>query len=413
MHYIKKMFEPFVDESLTLPRPRVLVLGASTRAGVFSVLRAGFEPYAIDQFADADLRALTTVEPVESLSIATKSTKNPVLSAIQKYSDIPILYAGGMENQPQLLEHLERGHLIWGADRAAIEQVRQPKHLADGLAHVRQRVLPVQVGNDPPPRDGTWLVKPIASAGGRGIAVWDESAPHDKLDGKHYFQKRVEGPVYSALFIAEKTPGDVRFVGLTRQLVGCPELHAGQFAWCGIVGPAILPVEVEFLIRRWGNILKWKFGLSGLYGIDFIVDEAGAPWLIEVNPRMTGSVEILELACGMQLLADHVACYDSSAASFAREFAAPPPPPQDDRLGRAILYAPYRLKSHIPLPQPVVWNTAPPVADIPEPGSVIEAGQPVCSVYAWGADVDDVTAKLFAAARQVERHLEPVADSPE
>lgn len=411
MHYIVRMFEPPADESLTLPRPRVVVLGASTRAGVFSVLRAGFEPYAIDQFADADLKYVTSVESVDSLSMTPDSTDSPALSALQKYAGIPILYAGGMENQPQLLDQLEQKHSIWAADRAAIEKVRQPKQLADGLTNVRQRVLPVQAGNDPPPRDGTWLIKPIASAGGQGISVWDESTPHDKLDEKHYFQKRVVGNVYSALFIAEKAPGDVRFVGLTRQLVGCPELHAGPFAWCGNIGPAFLPVEAEFLIRRWGNILKWKFGLSGLYGIDFIVDEAGAPWLIEVNPRMTGSVEILELACGMQLLADHVACYDSSAASFAREFAAPPPPPQDERLGRAILYAPYRLKSNIPLTQPIVWNTAPPIADIPEPGKVIEAGRPVCSVYAWGTNIDDVTDKLFAAAREVEQHLERVDEA--
>jgi predicted ATP-grasp superfamily ATP-dependent carboligase len=145
--------------------------------------------------------------------------------------------------------------------------------------------------------------------------------------------------------------------------------------------------------------------------MDFIVNDAGEPWLIEVNPRLTGSVEILELACGMQLLADHVACYDSGAASFAREFAASPSPPRDERLGRAILYAPYRLISKIPLPQPVVWNTAPPIADIPEPGTVIEAGRPVCSVYAWGTNIDDVTAKLFAAARDVEQYLERVDEA--
>lgn len=406
------MNEQLLDESLTLPRPRVLVLGASTRAAVHSVLRAGFEPFCIDQFADADLRSLVQVEPVASLSITANPEQDPLLAAVQKYADIPILYSGGMENQPRLLEHLERGHSIWGADRAAIEQVRQPKQLADGLAHVRQRVLPVQAGNDPPPRDATWMVKPIASAGGRGIAVWDDSSPDLAPGTDYYFQKRVAGPVYSALFIAEKTPGDVRFVGLTRQLVGCPELHAQPFAWCGNIGPAFLPVETELLVRRWGNILKWKFGLSGLYGIDFIVNDAGEPWLLEVNPRLTGSVEILELTCGMSLLDDHVACYDVAVVSFARAFAAPPASPGGERLGRAILYAPHRLKSNISLPDSLIWETAPPVADIPEPGSVIEAGQPVCSVYAWGQDFDEVSAKLFAAARRVEQSLEPVADSP-
>ena len=311
----------------------------------------------------------------------------------------------------QLLRLLESDRTIWGARGEAIERVRHPPQLAEGLAEVKQRMLPVRLAHEQPPRDGTWVVKPLASAGGRGISVWDETAPAPSLHSRHYFQQRVSGPVYSATFLAETEPGDVRFIGLTRQLVGCPELHAGSFAWCGNIGPVFLPIEAEFLVRRWGNILKWKFGLTGLYGIDFIVDAAGEPWLLEVNPRLTGSVEVLELACGLSLLADHIACYDPSATAFAREFAAPPVIAQDERLGRAILYAPHRLRSQIPLPEPVQWESAPLIADIPEFGTLIDSGQPVCSVYAWGCDEADTTAKLFESARRIEPWLERVADS--
>ncbi len=396
------------DEFATLSRPRVFILGASTRAAACSVLRAGFEPVCVDQFADADLQALAEVHSVDSLSTTREGSQSPVLSAIQDHAELPILYAGGMENQVGLLQQLEADRTIWAASREAIERVRDPLRLAAGLAEVKQRVLPVQLGCDPPPRDGTWVVKPLASAGGRGIYIWDSSTPELALDGAHYFQQRVHGRIYSGLFLAETEPGDVRFVGLTRQLVGCPELHAGSFAWCGNIGPVFLPVDAEFLVRRWGNILKWKFGLTGLYGIDFIVDEAGCPWLLEVNPRLTGAVEVLELACGLSLLADHIACYDNDAAAFAREFAAAPVVAQDERLGRAILYAPYSLSSKIPLPDAVQWESAPMIADIPAYGSRIETGHPVCSVYAWGTDEVDVTAKLFEAARSIERLLERV-----
>ena len=402
------MIDLLRDDSPLLPRPKVLILGASTRAAAFSALRAGYEPVCIDQFSDADLRSIAGVHPVDSLSV----TAAPLLLALQSHPDLPLIYAGGMENHPQLLHRLEADRTIWGARYEAIQRVRHPQHLAEGLAEVKQRVLPVQLAsNPPPPRDGTWVVKPLTSAGGRGISVWDEAAADLSPNGKHYFQQRVSGPVYSGLFLAETEPGDVRFIGLTRQLVGCPELHAGPFAWCGNIGPVFLPVEAEFLVRRWGNILKWKFGLTGLYGIDFIVDEAGQPWLLEVNPRLTGSVEVLELACGLSLLADHIACYDPYAAALAREFAAPPVVAQDERLGRAILYAPYLLRSHIPLSEPVNWESAPLIADIPEFGSLIERGQPVCSVYAWGTDEPDTTTKLFEAAGRLEAMLERVADS--
>ena len=398
------MIDLFRDESLTLPRPRVLILGASTRAAACSALRAGFEPVCVDQFADADLQEMAEVHSVDSLSVTRGATSNSLLSTIQELAELPIIYAGGMENQPGLIQLLETDRTIWGSTRETIERVRDPQGLAGGLAEVKQRVLSVKTAADPPLSDGTWMIKPLASAGGRGIHIWDNSTTELALQGAHYFQQRVLGQIYSALFLAETDPGDVRFIGLTRQLVGCPELHARPFAWCGNIGPVFLPVEAEFLVRRWGNILKWKFGLTGLYGVDFIVDEAGQPWLVEVNPRLTGSVEILELACGLSLLADHIACYDYHAA--AREFAAPPVLAEDERLGRAILYAPHRLRSKIPLPESVQWEAAPAIADIPEFGTIIECGQPVCSVYAWGFDEADVTAKLFEAAARIETLLE-------
>jgi predicted ATP-grasp superfamily ATP-dependent carboligase len=401
------MIDQLREEPLSFARPRVLILGASTRSAAFSALRAGFDPVCIDQFGDADLRANAEVHTVDSFSFKTGDHSHPVLDIVRDQRELPILYAGGMENQLSLIELLETDRTIWGASRSAIEWVRDPQRLAATLTEVRQRVLPVQLASPPPVRDGSWIVKPIASAGGRGIALWDEKYVGTP-DGSSYFQQRVTGRVYSAVFLADTEPGDIRFVGLTRQLIGCPELHASPFAWCGNIGPVFLPVEVEFLVRRWGNILKWKFGLTGLYGVDFMVDDAGQPWLLEVNPRLTGAVEVLELACGLSLVADHIACYDNDAAAFAREFASPPVSGNRERLGRAILYAPRRLKSQIPLPECVAWETAPLMADIPEYGSMIETGRPVCSVYAWGEDESDVTTKLFEAANRIQPMLTPM-----
>lgn len=393
------MIDQIRDESLTLPRPQVLILGASTRASAMSALRAGFAPVCVDQFADADLRQISSVTEIESLTLSA-----PLRSALKDQRHLPVIPVGGTENHSDLLQDLaSQQAAYWGASPAAVARVRDPFQLAEGMEEVKQRVLPVQPSVDPPPRDGNWVVKPIASAGGRNISIWDEAAAVPEFP--HFFQQRVRGLVYSGLFLAETEPGDVRFVGLTRQLVGCPELDASPFAWCGNIGPVFLPVETEFLVRRWGNILKWKFGLTGLYGIDFMVDEAGKPRLLEVNPRVTGSVEILELACATSLLADHVACYAPDLATQAWEFASPPITSGGDRLGRAILYAPSKLISQIPLPNPIEWETAPRIADIPKPGMVIEAGQPVCSVYAWGENEEEVTTRLFDLAAEVHGSL--------
>src|SRR5690606_22046574 len=100
-------------------------------------------------------------------------------------------------------------------------------------------------------------------------------------------------------------PLQVRYVGLTRQLVGVAELNALPFHWCGSIGPVTLDTRGEILARRTGTVLAHRFGLRGLFGCDFIVNAKGEPLLTEVNPRYTGSVEVLEVLCGATLLEDH------------------------------------------------------------------------------------------------------------
>lgn len=405
-------------------RPTLLIIGASTRAAAWSSLRAGFQPVCIDQFADADLRPHVSVHAVESLASLELAQQNRTDSGaslkafLASNSELPIVLAGGMENHLDVVTKLSQTRSLWGAKPSAIGSVRQPDLLVRGMREVKQQVLEViRAPEPPPPRDGSWMLKPISSAGGRGITIWDDTNPGlpltDSESGAEvYFQRRVPGDVYSALFIASCQPGDVRFVGLTKQLVGRSELNAAPFAWCGNIGPAFLPVEAEFLVRRWGNILKWKFGLTGLFGIDFMVGEDDRPWMLEVNPRWTGSVEILEAACGLSLMTAHVACYAPEVAEAAQEHAAPAIASVRDRVGRAILYAPQRLIARIPVPEMLRWDVIPSVADIPDWGATIEAGSPLCSVYAWGDEEQDVESKLWSAAAGILDQCEMISDPP-
>ena len=46
----------------TSHRPPLVIVGASARAAAQSALRAGYEPWCIDLFADRDLRAFASVQ---------------------------------------------------------------------------------------------------------------------------------------------------------------------------------------------------------------------------------------------------------------------------------------------------------------------------------------------------------------
>jgi predicted ATP-grasp superfamily ATP-dependent carboligase len=240
------------------------------------------------------------------------------------------------------------------------------------------------------PIDGSWLIKPLSSAGGRGIRPWS-GGPRPR--GRVYFQERVEGLPLAALFVAEGT--SARCLGITRQFVGRP---GNRFAYRGSLGPWPVPPEVRRLIEILGRVIAGSFGLVGLFGIDLIVRD-GWPLLIEVNPRYTASVEVLEWATGRSLLLEHLRA--SGWSSTLDTSNAP-----QGFVGKATLYSDrsFRWPSAGDVPPAVPWEF-PDVADIPSPGTSFRPGEPVLTVFARGASVETCRSELASRLRAFRQRL--------
>lgn len=380
-------------DSFVKHAPRLIVIGCSTRAAAFSALRAGYQPICIDQFADADLQAAAEVQRLPNFP-------EGVLEALERLPDAPVMYTGALENHPEILKKLAGQRRLYGNTEEVVRKVRDPQVLEGALRELRMPALEARETRDPPPADGTWLLKPRASAGGKGIVPWtSETALLGNPPGSHYFQRRAEGLACSAVFIARESIGDVRFVGITELLVGEGRLNAQPFGWCGNVGPITLSVSVESRIRRIANFLKWKFHLRGLFGLDFIVSEDDSLWLTEVNPRYPGSAELLEFATGMPLVAGHCSCFEEGGGE-------PPPPTWESAagliLGKAIVYSPARAAVQVKAQFAVDGYAAlPRFADVPPPGTVVQRGDPICTVYAVGETVAQCRARLFDSAQAI------------
>lgn len=379
--------------------PSLLLVGASTRAAAFSARRAGFRPICLDHFADADTLAVARVHPV-------RDYPRGILDGLPSLPTCPAAYVGAIENEPAVLRALaERGPLL-GNPADIVATVRDPARLAEGLASIRQPHLGVRHADDPPPRDGRWVLKPLRTAAGRRIAVWDAQAA--ALDEPHYFQERAAGEAFSAVFVAPPDRSDVRFVGITQQVVGVPWLNASAFAWCGSVGPVSLTVQQEQTVRRIGNFLSWNFGLCGLFGLDFILDGDGVPRITEVNPRYPASTEVLEHACGLALLRDH-------CAAFGLELPAAPPAPRPtvETIGKFVLYSDRDLTALDPREwlepgewlHETMWSGIPQLADVPQGGAHVRKGHPVCTLFVTAENLDECRSQARAAAERLRGRL--------
>jgi predicted ATP-grasp superfamily ATP-dependent carboligase len=378
----------------------LLIVGASARAAAFSALRAGFEPVCLDYYGDADLAAVAPVRRVEGVQ--------GLVEAIPEVPSVPALYTGAIENEPAILDALAARGPLWGNPRSIVEPVRNPWLLAEAFGQLRLPCQEVRNADEPPPRDGRWLIKPLRSGGGRQIAIWD--AETASLQEPHYFQQRAAGDAYSAVFVAPSDRSDVRFVGLTRQVVGDPRLGAAPFGWCGSVGPETLAVGTEHLMRRIGNYLSWKFGLCGLFGCDFIVDAEGTPWMTEVNPRYPASTEVLEYVLHVALIRDHCAAFGAELPEPRAAAAAPL-----HACGKFVLFSDRDFTAAAPEEwlQPEewlhaeLWSHPPRLADVPAAGTAIRRGAPICTLFTQGETaakcleqlpdvVASVRARLFA-----------------
>lgn len=375
---------------------QVLIVGASTRAAAFSALRAGLEPRCVDNFADRDL---SEVFPVQRALPDAGATG--LEAAACASSNEPWFYTGPIENHPDLVGRVSRVHRLLGNPPEILRAVRNPERLADVLRRHGLSCPHVRLSPEGLPHDGTWLEKPVASGGGRLIRPLEHT--RESCTEPTCFQQRIEGGSFSALFVASR--GGASLIGVTRQLTGAPVC---PFAYRGSIGPLSVPTGLKARLDLMGGVLASEFGLLGLFGVDYILSD-DEPWVVEVNPRYTASVEVFELALRRSLLVEHLRACDAelAAANRARATSAARTAPRV--VGKAIIYASRSVVTP-EIPVDDAWRlepfAVPAIADVPWPETHIEAGQPVLTVFSTDTDLSSCESRLDCHVEHWRRRIE-------
>ncbi len=371
------------------------IVGASARAAAQSTRRAGWQVAAADLFADRDLQQVARVvwrirdfQQLTDLALRVEPTA--------------WCYTGGLENWPQIVERIADRHQLLGCSADALRVVRDPDVLA-ALFRDAQVDYPELRWELPTRMTGLWLRKPVRSCGGANIRVvttrvgpGEETVRPKPHQPDYCYQRRVRGVAHSAVFVA--TSQRAILLGVTRQLVGCTWAGAKPFHYVGSIGPAHLHAALQAKISHIGNVLAQAAKLEGLFGVDLVVAGKQA-WVVEVNPRFTASVEILERAGMFSAMKYHL---DACRLNHL------PEAPQYDstkQYGKAILFA------HQPLIIGRRWRkrldrfclegNAMWAADLPVAGSSIRPGQPIVTILVGAATAHGVRQRLEMAARAI------------
>lgn len=377
---------------------RILVIGLSTRAIAESAVRGGHQVVTLDYFGDRDQQALVENHALLR-DFALPFSAEGLLMASRHLDFEAVVYVSNLENHPEVVEELARGRVLLGNTPAVLRQVRDWRTLRafcreEGILCPTMLLPGEEQEADPTVH---WLRKPVRSGGGHGIRPWTG----EPLDRAHVLQAYVEGLATSAAFVADGRRCVV--IGLTEQLIGRREMGARRFMWCGNILPlALRPTEGTALLKDVERMAAWltrRFGLRGVNGIDLVVVDSlegrPRPFLVEVNPRYTASMELVEWAYGLNVFSLHLEAMTGRLPDFSvvQHLHGP-------YFGKGIVYA----RRTVTVPDTEKWPQQG-RRDVPFPGERIKAGHPVCTVLAVGETREMCWNHLVMAAEAVRREM--------
>jgi uncharacterized protein len=395
------------------------IVGASTRSAAASAVRAGFQPLAADLFGDADLQRIATTTRI-------RPYPEGFLDWLRSVEPPAWMYTGALENYPELVDQMAWIAPLLGNPGDVLARVRSPWELSDALHRAGLLFPETRASAAGLPQDGSWLAKTYHGASGSGVrllsaqqGVWSrEEIQAEKL----CFQKRVDGTPCAAVYVA--ADGEAQLLGVTRQLIGEPWVRAHGFQYAGSIGPWPVSEATRTTLVRLGNVLSKRFELVGLVGVDFMLDGEQV-WTVEINPRYTASVEIVERFTSVAAIAAHVAACGGLCGEL--EQAGPSPAPiggeafdglsradaparyESNCHGKATLFATrdvvisetfadYSIAESVRFPWPML-------GDVSGAGTPIENGRPVLTIFASGTSVAEVEQRLRERVVEVEDRL--------
>ncbi len=223
------------------------------------------------------------------------------------------------------------------------------------------------------------ILRPLKSGGGSGIRLirnlknlqtFIERRATD--DQKFRIQEYVPGFDISASILSSES--DARCLSVQGQLIGMPT--AGRncgFSYCGNYYPSFIQKRVARQIARASETICRKLDLLGSNGLDFVVDISNKIWLMEVNPRIQGTLEMLEHAGSGSITEMHVRAVHGELVKIL---------PTLKPVVKMIVYS--RRDGAVP-----DLSIFPNVMDRTPKGVLVHRGDPICTVIETGISLKE------------------------
>ena len=334
----------------------LLVFAQSGRFIAESATLAGYTVWVADCFGDND-----------TISVASRFLKLPPISALtaKQLADYLItlsnqqacllIYGTGIE---QLYDVLALLPLYIHPIGNNVEQLKQLVNASDFFPLLDKLRIPYpKTSSSKPSNPDQWLAKRLDSFGGVDVTHARLSPVSETV----IYQKEIIGKTYSASFIADGEA--IMILGFNQQINA-----ADSFQLESINTLNIFDINIRSNVESWLVRIVKHLKYKGFASVDFIVDSSDHAYLLEINPRLSASAEILFI--DTNIVEHHIQLCDGLALSEC-----------DIKLTnhehtRQLSYL--RAEVTCFIGARAQWPEE--CHDIPSANTVIEAMQPICSV---------------------------------
>jgi len=356
----------------------ILIIASSGRMLAQAAKNAGLKALVIDLFADLDTQEYA-IDFYRILSLSEQHLASAVDYFVNRYAVSHIIYGSGFEYYPESLNYLNNRLTLLGNSADTFVKLHDKPQFFSQL-DVLNIAYPETAYNAPQGADD-WLVKPMYGQGGAGIKRYQIN---NTSGSAVYWQKYQTGTQHSVLFLAN---GQVmQVLGFNRQwTAGLAETE--EFIFSGITNNSELLNEHQLLVTDWLTKIVPVFELKGLNSLDFI--QAGnRSYVLEINPRPSASMQLYDA----DLIIRHIRACQGELSDY--NFV------QDSTSAYQIVYADQDML----IPEAFLWPDW--CMDLPEPGSLIHTGQPICSIIARHLVAEPVSYCQQMAATLIQLILE-------
>jgi predicted ATP-grasp superfamily ATP-dependent carboligase len=241
------------------------------------------------------------------------------------------------------------------------------------------------------------VIRPPRSGGGRGITLVMNPKQAEEASWRIEFDETVEEIVVQEYVrgidasCSVLSSGDsAKALSVQGQLIGMPSAGRNcDFVYSGNYMPLNMSESVRRKMEEVSEQICGSLRLVGSNGLDFIVDKQGSIWLMEVNPRFQGTLEMIEHAGKVSVTELHaLACRGELPMAL----------PTFKSAVRLVVFA--RRDGTAPN-----LSRFPTTVDRTPKGVRVKRGDPVCSIIESGGSLQSCYTRAIDTAKAIQTGL--------